>query len=130
MRPPDGRCTMCRDHLDKDAYCERCQVSFAPTPEEWTVTFCPECGWEAAVDEDGLCQTCGCIAVGRAVEEMATWRNYSLRTPSPEEPVGWQDCDCENPDGEGVAHVSESCPVHNLYPEPPIGQPLDGEGEA
>jgi hypothetical protein len=26
------------------------------------------------------------------------------------------ECDCANPDGIGVAHVSELCPEHNVYP--------------
>lgn len=30
-------------------------------------------------------------------------------------------CDCANPDGEGVAHVSNECPVHNLNPRPAPG---------
>lgn len=33
-------------------------------------------------------------------------------------------CDCENPDGEGVAHCSAECPIHNLYPQPSPDCPL------
>ncbi len=29
-----------------------------------------------------------------------------------------KECDCQNPDAEGVAHVSEHCPIHNVYPRP------------
>ena len=29
-----------------------------------------------------------------------------------------KDCDCANPDGEGVASVSNACPEHNLHPKP------------
>lgn len=36
-------------------------------------------------------------------------------------------CDCQNPDGEGVAHFSEECPVHNSYPKPNPECPVHGE---
>lgn len=32
-------------------------------------TFCPECGLGVAVDDDGLCVTCGATATGAAVED-------------------------------------------------------------
>ena len=33
-----------------------------------THTFCPECGWGVAVDEDGCCEICGNGATGKAVD--------------------------------------------------------------
>jgi hypothetical protein len=40
-----------------------------------------------------------------------------------------QECDCANPDGEGVRHRSNECPVHNTYPAPNPECPIHGEGE-
>ena len=34
------------------------------------ITFCPECGFGVAVDEDGCCVSCGCDATGPAVDEL------------------------------------------------------------
>ena len=34
-------------------------------------TFCPECGFGVAVDEDGCCVSCGSVATGPAVDELA-----------------------------------------------------------
>ena len=31
-------------------------------------TFCPECGFDVTVDEDGCCIDCGATAVGDAVD--------------------------------------------------------------
>lgn len=31
-------------------------------------TLCPQCGIGVSVDEDGLCSTCGCTAMGDAVD--------------------------------------------------------------
>ena len=39
--------------------------------KNWTRTFCPECGPNVAVDEEGLCASCGATAVGDGVEELA-----------------------------------------------------------
>lgn len=38
--------------------------------ECWTVTFCPECGPDVSIDEDGCCIGCGATAVGRAIEAL------------------------------------------------------------
>ena len=38
-------------------------------------TFCPDCGPNVAVDEDGCC-SCGCIATGDAVERLNTHIDY------------------------------------------------------
>lgn len=38
--------------------------------ETYTTSFCPECGWKVAVDEDGLCLGCGNTAVGERIEEL------------------------------------------------------------
>ena len=35
------------------------------------VTFCPECGVNIPIDEDGLCATCGATATGKGVEGIA-----------------------------------------------------------
>jgi hypothetical protein len=35
------------------------------------ITFCPECGVNVSVDEDGLCVTCGATAVGTGVRKLA-----------------------------------------------------------
>ena len=35
-------------------------------------TFCPECGFGVKVDEDGCCVSCGSVATGPAVDELAT----------------------------------------------------------
>ena len=46
-----------------------------------------------------------------------------------------QECDCQNPPPlnrngerftEGVYHVSESCPIHNLYPDQDPECPVHG----
>ena len=39
-------------------------------PEGKIYTFCPECGYNVQIDEDGLCVTCGATAIGRAVDNM------------------------------------------------------------
>lgn len=42
-----------------------------------------------------------------AGEELRKWQELNLQ------------CDCENPEpARGAALVSNSCPVHNLYPRP------------
>lgn len=44
----------------------------------------------------------------------------------------WQECSCENPppdnwDGKnGVFHVSNECPIHNLYSDPNPQCPFHG----
>lgn len=40
-------------------------------PDGWTRTWCPECGPNVAVDEEGLCVSCGNTAVGPGVEMIA-----------------------------------------------------------
>lgn len=40
------------------------------------------------------------------------------------------ECNCENPDGEGVAHCSVECPEHNLLPEANPECPIHGEPES
>lgn len=40
------------------------------TNQDMTNTFCPECGFGVAVDEEGLCILCGATAVGRAVDQL------------------------------------------------------------
>jgi hypothetical protein len=34
------------------------------------MTFCPECGFNVAVDEDGCCKHCGATAMGAAVDAL------------------------------------------------------------
>jgi hypothetical protein len=36
--------------------------------EFWSATWCPECGPDVKVDEDGCCTMCGCTAMGVGVE--------------------------------------------------------------
>lgn len=38
-------------------------------------TMCPECGFDVAVDEDGLCVMCGATAVGPAVDQVIRLRD-------------------------------------------------------
>ena len=38
-------------------------------PDGWTGSWCPQCGPNVKVDEDGCCVTCGCTAVGDGVEQ-------------------------------------------------------------
>jgi len=44
-------------------------------------------------------------------------------------------CDCQNPppdnwDGKnGIWHISEECPIHNLYPAPNPECPIHGKSE-
>jgi len=33
-------------------------------------TFCPECGFNIPVNEDGCCLSCGATAIGTAVDEL------------------------------------------------------------
>ena len=42
-------------------------------------TFCPECGFGVAVDEDGCCVSCGCDATGPAVDELPIKDDYDCR---------------------------------------------------
>ena len=44
------------------------------TDECYTTTFCPQCGWDVKVDEDGCCASCGALATGEAVEQIASLR--------------------------------------------------------
>lgn len=37
--------------------------------DNWTVTWCPQCGHGVSVDEDGLCVHCGADAVGEGAED-------------------------------------------------------------
>ncbi len=37
-------------------------------------SFCPQCGWDVPVDEDGCCNICGATAIGEAVDALATLR--------------------------------------------------------
>ena len=37
--------------------------------------FCPQCGWDVSVDEDGCCENCGALAHGEAVETMQILRD-------------------------------------------------------
>jgi uncharacterized membrane protein YvbJ len=39
--------------------------------ENYRRTFCPQCGWDQPVDEDGLCVHCGVLACGDAVDKMS-----------------------------------------------------------
>ena len=34
-------------------------------------TFCPECGPDVEIDEEGCCLTCGATAVGSAAKDIA-----------------------------------------------------------
>ena len=36
------------------------------------------------------------------------------------------ECDCQNPDGEGVKGISNSCPIHNFNPMPDEECPVHG----
>ena len=38
--------------------------------DEKMKTFCPECGFNIEVDEDGCCIDCGATAVGNAVDML------------------------------------------------------------
>lgn len=40
------------------------------------------------------------------------------------------ECDCQNPDGEGVRGISEFCPIHNDTPDPDPECPVHGYGDA
>ena len=42
--------------------------------DEWTGSWCPQCGPDVSVDEDGCCQGCGCDAVGEGAEEALKQR--------------------------------------------------------
>jgi len=42
-------------------------------------TFCPECGWDVSVDEDGLCTGCGATAIGVGVRKLVLERNTLRR---------------------------------------------------
>ena len=33
-------------------------------------TFCPECGFDVEIDEDGCCWGCGALATGAAVDKL------------------------------------------------------------
>ena len=39
-------------------------------------TFCPECGPNVDIDEDGCCVTCGATAIGSAVNEAVKYWDY------------------------------------------------------
>jgi hypothetical protein len=46
---------------------------------EMSDTFCPECGWDVSVDEDGLCTGCGATAIGVGVRKLVLERNTLRR---------------------------------------------------
>ena len=57
--------------------CEVCGAEHAgdgPMPcraeDLWTATLCPQCGPDVAIDEDGCCAACGCVAVGEGIEAV------------------------------------------------------------
>lgn len=45
------------------------QLKDAPDVEAQP-TFCPECGWNVAIDDDGCCLLCGATATGPAVDKI------------------------------------------------------------
>jgi hypothetical protein len=48
-------------------------------------TFCPECGPNVSIDEDGCCVTCGATAIGSAVNEAVKYWDYCVLSKS----KGW-----------------------------------------
>jgi hypothetical protein len=53
-------------------------------------TFCPECGFGVAVDEDGCCVSCGATAVGSAVDgflDMIQPDKCATCRPAPPKPM-------------------------------------------
>ena len=66
-----------RNFVNGDYQCEICgrpesKWTYAkdPKPKPYKKTFCPECGFGVAVDEEGLCILCGATAVGRAIDKL------------------------------------------------------------
>ena len=46
-------------------------------------TFCPECGFDVEIDEDGCCRGCGALATGAAVDKLhITEQPYRWVAPS------------------------------------------------
>ena len=41
---------------------------------EYLGTWCPECGHDVKVDEEGLCLMCGCTAVGKGANQAILTR--------------------------------------------------------
>lgn len=46
------------------------RLAEAATPDGYKGAICPEHGRVERVDEDGCCTGCGCVAVGRGVDEI------------------------------------------------------------
>ena len=34
------------------------------------LAFCPQCGWDVPIDEEGCCYSCGAMATGEAVDQL------------------------------------------------------------
>ena len=58
--------------------------------------FCPQCGWDVSVDEDGCCENCGALAHGEAVETMQILRDklIAVARAAAEEVMFDTGCDC------------------------------------
>ena len=63
-------------------------------------TFCPECGFGVAVDEDGCCLYCGSVATGIAVDELANTANV---------------CKCDGMRSDGWISVGTRMPRDKQY---------------
>lgn len=50
--------------------CPEADNTTAPMPANHHGSFCPNCGWDVPVDEDGCCGKCGCAATGPAVDTL------------------------------------------------------------
>ena len=43
------------------------------------MSWCPQCGYDADLDEEGCCAGCGCDAIGNGVVEAHNYRARALR---------------------------------------------------
>lgn len=71
--PPRPACR--EDHLLAELHALAGEPSPATDEQDGHLgSFCPECGWDVTVDEDGCCAGCGATAVGLAVDELVRQR--------------------------------------------------------
>lgn len=46
--------------------------------QDFHEVFCPQCGWLDDYDQDGCCNTCGCVAIGEAVDAEVSLRKHLI----------------------------------------------------
>ena len=79
-----GTCSRPPDHAGEHQRWDPHGVAIArwEEPDCWTASWCPQCGPDVRVDEEGLCNSCGSTAIGDGAERAAKLRKL-LRELAP-----------------------------------------------